>query len=185
MTLFRATIEKTLQLTPSDKWTNVYHINAASILDAQDISDSIAALEQAIYKDYVAITRIAVANPAVPGSSSSRNVYLAGSVTGDSTLMLPLFNTVLVQLLPAAGRPSPKYLRLPLQEGDVTSGKLTSTLTGFVDTNYSVPLVALTGVADEDGQDIIGYNTPDRVQMRQLGWHRRTRPGYKRGWVPV
>lgn len=185
MPVYRVTIQKTLTVAPFAKWTNVYHCNGATILDANDIADNIAALEQAILKDYVQISRISVADPATPNSSVSRPVALTGSVTGDETLMLPLFNTVLVQLKPTGGRPSPKYLRLPLEEGDITGAKITSALMTAVDTDYSVPLVALTGVCDEDGQDIIGYGTKEDVQMRQLGWHRRQRPGFRRGWVAV
>lgn len=182
MTLYRLTVEKQLQVDDKHQWGNVYWCNAATILDAQDTVDSVAALEQAILKDYVAVTRLSVANPLVPGSSSSRGVFLEGSVAGDATLMLPLFNTVFYHFNVAGGRPSPKYLRLPLQEGEITGGVINTAVTNDITTNYAVPLVAL-GVTDEDGQVFLGYDHRQRVQMRQLGWHRRAKAGFHRGWV--
>jgi hypothetical protein len=44
----------------------------------------------------------------------------------------------------------------------------------------------LTGAnCDKYGFQFVSGSVDQDVRMRQTAWRRRTRPGYKRGWVPV
>jgi len=186
MPVYNVTVEKSMVSGPfvGEKWSNVYHVNAADLVTADEHADDIAELEQAIYPDNIVIVRLSTRGAPGSGIGFSRNVYLAGTRgTGDPTTQLPLFNAVLYQFLPAEGRPSPKYMRTALDESEVTSGLLDTALTDDMSSDWAAPLVALGFVCDESGQAFAGYSHKQGVQMRQLGWHRRSRPGYHRGWV--
>lgn len=184
MPVYRGTIRKRRTTDPFEKWSNVYHVEAANVLDGYDILTTIANLEKLIYQDNVTIWQLAIADPLVRGSGGSKNVAIVGTAgTADPDTQLPLFNAVLVKLLPSGGRMSPKYLRLPLREADVIGNKLVAGTITSIDTNYSSAVWSVPGHVDESGQPFIGYATNENVQMRQLGWHRRVRPGFKRGWV--
>jgi hypothetical protein len=41
------------------------------------------------------------------------------------------------------------------------------------------------GIRGPNGEPLITAEVQTAIQMRQIGWHRRVRPGFKRGWVPV
>lgn len=186
MPVYNITVEKRMESGPFAlrQWSNVYHVNAASIVAADGYADDLAAIERAIYPDNVAIVRLATHGAPGTGSGFSRNVFLLGTRgTGTPATQLPLFNTVLVQLRPSLGRPSPKYLRLPLDEAEVTSGNIVAPLTTDLNADYLTPLLAYSHLCDEHGQAFTGGQVNVPVQMRQLGWHRRTRAGFHRGWV--
>jgi hypothetical protein len=184
MPVFEITTTKYLGPANKYRWTNNYNVNATNILDAQDYADSIADIEAAVLWDNVAIRNIEVIQVGAT-AGSRRNVYVPGlRVDADPLVQLPIFNTVLVRLLAATGRPSLKYFRCPLVEVEVEGFELTDDFLSFFDSSYSGPLVSLGALCNQDGQAIIGYETPKPVQNRQLGWHRRTRPGFHRGYVP-
>jgi hypothetical protein len=186
MPVYRIAVEKRMGTGASTgrQWSNVYHVSEADIVAADGMADSIAALEKTLYPDNVAIVRLSTHGaPHTPGIS--RNVFIAGTRgSGTPATQLPLFNAVLAQFLPAEGRPSPKYLRLPLDESEVADSTVDPTLISTIAGSYASPLVALTGVTDESGQPFAGYHIKTAVQMRQLSWHRRKRVGFHRGWVP-
>lgn len=185
MANYRITIDKTYQGPGGEKWSNVYNVDAPDIDEADNRAQAIAELEAAILWDNVVITRLSTKPATGSGSGTSRAVFIEGErADADPNVQLPLFNTMLVKLIPPIGRPSMKYLRLPLVEAEVTGFTLDPTFTSFVNTNYTVPLLALGYVTDESGQSFSGYGFNPNVQMRQLNWHRRSRPGFHRGWVP-
>lgn len=165
------------------RWNNVYHVNATSRADAGLLAPGIIDLEKAIYPSDVAIVRWSVRNPLVRGDTESRTVFVAGTRrAADPNTQLPLFNTVLARLRVETGRPSLKYFRLPLHEDEVTAGRITTdTYDGI--SGFLTALVALAEITDEDGQVVNGSEVALDVQMRQLGWHRRKRVGFHRGWV--
>lgn len=187
MPVYRLTVTKSLTSgnDAGKDWSNVYHLTEASmaeaILDAPPILD----LEKTIYPDNVQIVRWALSDPAAPNTGQSTTVAITGTRgVGNPDTQLPLFNAVLFKFFVGTGRPSVKYLRLPLDETEVTGGQVLQTLLDTISTNYAVPLVANTNVCDESGNAFTGYGFNHAVQNRQLGWHRRTRAGFHRGWVP-
>lgn len=99
--------------------------------------------------------------------------------------MLPLFNAVRCTLSDGNGRPSQKYLRLPLEESDITAGTITVTLSNLVQLSYITDLLALDGLVSNTGDVFTEGAVIPAVQMRQLNWKRRARPGFVRGWVAV
>jgi hypothetical protein len=186
VTIYRLTLVKRV-LDGNDtgtQWSNVYHLSEASLAAAVLHAPTIIDLEKTIYPDNVAIVRWAVHNPSAPNDGQSDAVFVAGTrTTGTAATQLPLFNVVLFKFLPTTGRPSLKYLRLPLDESEVSNGVIDSAVTDAISTGWAVPLVADATITDESGNDLIGYGFNPRIANRQLGWHRRTRPGFHRGWV--
>lgn len=186
MTIYRLTIEKTMGdgNDAGKKWNNVYHLNESSLLSAILHAPTIVDLEKTIYPDNVTITRWAVHNPAVRGEGQSDAVSVAGTrSTGTPATQLPLFVAVLFKFLVAVGRPSLKYLRLPLDESEITNGVVDQTVLDAISTGWAAPLVADGAITDESGNALTGYGFNHNAVSRQLGWHRRTRPGFHRGWV--
>ena len=188
MPVYSVTIEKTLSsgISTGRRWSNVYHINEPTIVEAILHAPEIVDIEKTIYPDNVQIVRWSLRDPAAPGTGQSNAVFVEGTRgVGTPDTQLPLFVSVLWKFLPATGRPSVKYLRLPLDESEITGGQVLSTLTDTISTSYAVPLMALPYLCDESGNSFIGYGFSVAATARQTGWHRRTRPGQKRGWVPA
>jgi hypothetical protein len=186
MTIYRLTITKKLTSgNDSGKgWSNVYHLNEASLAAAVLHAPTIVDLEKTIYPDNVQITRWSVHNPAVRGDGQSDSVAVVGTrTTGTPATQLPLFVAVLFKFTVTTGRPSLKYLRLPLDEGEISNGVVDSAVLDAISTGWAVPLVADGAITDESGNALTGYGFNHSAVSRQLGWHRRTRQGFHRGWV--
>jgi len=82
------------------------------------------------------------------------------------------------------GRPNLKYFRFPLQEDEVTNGVPTVTFLDDLQTTFLALLFAIDGLVSNRGHEFSDISAVPLTQMRQQGWHRRTRPGFHRGWVP-
>jgi len=181
--LFSIGIHKRLVDSPSVTWSNDYHVTAVNILDAMDNAQAIADIEAAILWDNVQIFSL-TASPGPGLDGSSKRVAIAGErADADPAVQLPLFNTVRYNFLPVSGRPAIKYLRLPVVEVEVEGFNFTTAATDFWSSTYASPIVALGFVTNAAGVDIAGYDHSQAVQNRQVGWHRRFRPGFHRGWV--
>lgn len=131
----------------------------------------------------VTIYEISIFNPDVINGVQNVPVGLVGArtVTGDA---LPGWNVGRLQGRVANGARIHTFtLRMGLTEDDVAGQTLvtdaTDAITAFIS---GVNLVG--AFCDKDGALFTDLAFTDRVFMRQLGWHRRTRVGYHRGWVP-
>lgn len=186
MATWRITIVKHLDDGPyaQKNWSNVYHVSAASGVEADLAATGIVDLEKTLYPDNVHIVRYSYADPATPGSSRSVGIFEGGSRSiGAVATQLPPFNTVMVQLEVGVGRASIMHLRPILDEADVDSGAITTDCYDALSTGWATPLVARGDVTDESGHIITAALINMPLKSRQLGWHRRTRPGFHRGWV--
>jgi hypothetical protein len=187
MPVYSLSIEKQLTsgLSSGRHWTNVYHMDEPTIVEAVLHAPEVVDLEKTVYPDNVTIVRWSLSDPAAPGTGQSNAVSVAGTRgVGTPDTQLPLFNAVLFKFLPATGRASLKYLRLPLDESEVTNGQVEQTLLDAISISWAVPLLALAYITDESGNSFAGYGFNHAVSSRQTGWHRRTRVGQHRGWVP-
>lgn len=132
----------------------------------------------------VFLTSIGVSNPdvvngtmIVPQNSPGMRV-----VTGDA---LPGWNAARMQFTANVGtRIHVFYPRVGLTEDDVAGQTLTSTVQTAL-TSVVSGILAGGAFCDKDGALLEFGAVSARVQMRQMGWRRRTRPGFKRGWVPA
>lgn len=184
MALFKATIYKRLDGLNFEQWVNVYHLEALGPNSALDAAQSVADLEQKVYSEHVTIYRLSV-QPAEGGSTALRSLGLVGLVTGDINNLVPLFNTIRVVLGDEFERTESKYLRCCIYEANVAGFNLSTELRDFVQTEYATALLGILGLRGPNGEAILTATVQQQIQMRQLGWHRRARPGFKRGWVPV
>lgn len=184
MALFKGTIYKRLTGLNFEQWVNVYHVEALGPASALDAMETIAGLEQAVLYDWVNIYRLSV-KPAAGGATALRSVNLDGAITGDINNAPPLFNTARVILGDEFERTESKYLRGVLQEANIAGFNLSGEVFLQIKAGYVDPLLDVLGLRGPNGEQILTATLQSAIQMRQLGWHRRTRPGFKRGWVPV
>lgn len=186
MPIYRLTVEKELTsgLSSGRHWTNVYHMNEPSMVEAVLNAPNVVDIEKTIYPDNVTIIRWSLSDPLAPGTGQSNVTSVAGTRgVGTPDTQLPLFVSVLFKFLPAVGKASFKYLRLPLDESEITGGDVNQALLDTISTNYAVPLMGLSYITDESGNSFVGYGFSHHATSRQTGWHRRTRAGFHRGWV--
>lgn len=186
MPLYKVAIEKGFALLgESHRWSNVYRVEAADVAEALDFGVTISNIEQGVHKDYVGFL-YARARLDVPTTddTGSRALTGNGSVTGDGALRLPNFNAVRCIFSDDVQRPDQKYLRLPLEEGDVVNGTLETTLSNLVSLDYVSEIVALGFIRSSDNTTYVSGSVVQRIQMRQENWHRRSRPGFHRAYVP-
>lgn len=188
MTLYRATIYKRASGSyfQGEQWSNVYNIQEVNATEARGVALTVATLEQAVMLDQFTIYRVVVVDPAATDDRAVASVAYQGArpITGLGSL-LPLFNTVRIVLTDDVQRPESKYLRGVLAAENVLLGNVDPDLRTEIQTNYVDPLLDLNQVVGPDNNALTGGSVQAPLQMRQLGWHRRTRPGFKRGWVPA
>lgn len=184
MALFRITIHKRLDALNGEQWVNVYHIDALGPASALDAGQAVAGIEAAILPQACTIFRISA--KAMPdGATALRAVSIQGDLDLDPVNLVPMFNTVRVILTDDVGRSESKYLRAVIFEANVSGFQISGELRDFINDNYAQPLIGVLGLRGPNGETIESASVQQLIQMRQLGWHRRTRPGFKRGWVPV
>lgn len=184
MALYKGTIYKQIPELNNERWVNVYHVEALGPSDALNSLESIANLEQQVYAADVNIYRLSV-QLASGGATALRSVNLDGVIEGSYANLIPLFNTVRVILGDEVERTESKYLRGVIYEDNVQGINISGELFTLVQNDYANGLLAILGLRGPNGEQIITATVQSMIQMRQLGWHRRTRPGFKRGWVPV
>lgn len=184
MSYYRGTIYK--RHTASGRvWTNSYTIFESSALEALDVLNAIEGYEKAIHYDSIVLFRTHVINKDDKTDARSAAFSDTGELNDEfDSGELPLFNTVRVTLFDTYLKPEQKYLRLGATETDLTLGQWSTAFQTIINTNYVVPLLAQPGVVGPSGEGFNSALVHQEVQNRQLGWHRRTRPGFHRGWVP-
>lgn len=187
MPFYKGTVYKHLINDATEVWSNVYNLEAASEQDALSLCQEVALIEQAITKEYVVFTKIAVRldSPLASAGRQAQLTGMVGSVPGSLTARLPLFNTVRCMFSDGIARPDQKYLRLPIEEGEQTGGYIDEPLRDLVQISYVAALNETNGVVSSNHVPYTGGTVQEAIQMRQLGWSRRARPGFRRGWVPV
>lgn len=179
MPLYRAQIFK--QLGGSSPWSNTYHIVANDIFSAAACAQDIAGIERVVHRTFVNFIRARVSSSIV---GDNEFVIVPLGFTGNSTLggeTLPLFNTVRVDFGVPAGRPSLKYLRLPLGEEQQDGGSIPIGIQQFINDSYAQPILELSispptdaQVVDESANPFTTAAVQPLVQMRQT--RRRRRP---------
>lgn len=168
-------------------WRNVYTIDAVDYGSALAAGDVLAGREMVFHTDKVLAFRVTAHNVTEPPRRVGAQLEIARlgeySPVGDPW---PLWNCVRVDFTDVGiGRPERKYYRVGLHDGMVDANmNLLGTYKGIV-LGAVAAMAALTNYTGPSGEAHGGYGVHDPVQMRQLGWHRRRRPGFVRGYVPV
>lgn len=186
MSFYIGTIHKRFADSAENGWSNVYRLEAATADVAMGFLNSIRELEKAISFDVVEFF-YNVIHRDDPGGETlvDRDVS-----TGDLHLefpggFMPLFNCIRVDFYSEFGRPEVKYLRTPLAHSDVEGVNLSEDTLARVQDNYLDTMISFSAYVGPGDEAHTGGLVHQAVQMRQVNWHRRSRPGYKRGWVPV
>ncbi len=176
--LFSLDIEKELL---GEYWTNRYIVSAADLGAATTYAAFYYDRERLIHSSNVLFTKYRVSD-----MDPMTDIYQIvqpnayGSRAFGAQEYLPLFCVVRVDFTAVGGgRPSRKYLRTPIYEGDQLNGALAATYISFIETNYSNQLVLDTSFVDVDGQDLNSGQVFPKVGMRQL------RRGSKRKLQPI
>jgi hypothetical protein len=185
MPLYRGTIYK--HIVGGEAWSNVYTIQESNALEAVDVLNAIELAEKAVSYSGVHFIKGHVVNLADSTDTRTSNYTDEPGDLDPAGLggPLPLFCTVRVTFSNESGKPEQKYLRLLANESNLTLGVWDSEFVAFIDANYAVPLLEQTQYVGPSGEAHLLGIVHQEVQNRQLGWHRRSRPGFKRGWVAV
>jgi hypothetical protein len=185
MPVCKVTVYKVLNGATGEQWTNVYNVNALGPNDAASIGETIQALEVAVCYDWVSFPKVAAQLASGGPSVVHATPGVVGGLTGDINNAIPLFNVARITLSDGQNRPEIKYLRGAMEEANVAGFNLTNEVFNQIRDDYALPLVDVLGICGPSGEPIVSATVQLAIQMRQLGWNRRTRPGFKRGWVPV
>lgn len=184
MPLYRGTLTK-INLRTGNKFSNVYTVSDISALEALDVLNAIQIRERDISYDTIKFLRGHVVNLA--DKTDARFIDYGSLGALDPTGLggpLPDFLTVRCVFSDSVKKPEQKYLRLAANEANLTLGLWDEEFVAFVQENYVDHLLALGGYVGPSGEPHTTGTVLSQVQDRQLGWHRRTRPGFHRGWVP-
>lgn len=175
MARWQIDIEKRLG---SEFWSNRYFVedNGAAQTSVLDAADNLTEVERQFHASIVTFTRSRIST-VVPGDGVYTIVPINLPGVRGTTNVLPLFNTLRVDLQASVGRPSRKYYRGVLGESDIAGDAVDTapfiTLVDFQLTNAinnpEVPLV------DVGGGALTGVTIFPFVQMRQLRRSRRRR----------
>jgi hypothetical protein len=164
----------------TEYWTNVYHVASSSLASAQAFAQSLVTeVEVPLHTADVLFVSFSVRPFPGPseGTITPLNV-VGGQPAGD---YLPLWNVARVDFPAPTGRPSRKFYRLPIKEGEQGSGVLTPAIVtayqGILNNYFASP--ASAGLIDVDGQLLVSGTLKAAVGMRQL------RRGSKRRLLPV
>jgi hypothetical protein len=162
----------------TEYWTNVYHVDRADLAAARDSGDDIVAAERAVHTGDIAFVSMRISPfPIGTGEGTVFPLSLAGQAA--AATFLPLFNVARYDMAVGVGRPSRKYLKLPVAEADQENGAWTGPARVRLNVEYSQRIVLVPGLCDVDGQPILTCALNPNVGMRQL------RRGSKRKLLPV
>lgn len=180
MNLWQARVYKQLG---TEQWSNTYVVQAATLSAAADAGQAIVAIERNVHMVEVAYIKLDIEPITLPaGGGTSVPLSLTGAKPSQAPY-LPLHDTIRCWFRPAAGKPSMKYLRGPISETRQNDGVLEAAWRGVYQDQFVVPLLGEPRYVDVDGQAFVSGGVHPLVQLRQLSWKRRSRPGQKRGWV--
>lgn len=186
MVLIQATTYKRLIADPEDHWTNVYMLEAANTVAALDLLEPLAQFEADIMGETAEVFKLHCGDllPNTPGAVRYVNMPGLQPVATPGAL-LPQWNTMKVVFYNVVGRPEIKYLRLPGYLDMIDGQTWKTAVVTAVSLGYAGHLSNYEFYVGPTGEPHTGYDVSPIVQMRQTNWHRRGRPGFKRGWVPV
>lgn len=177
MPIYSVDIQKRLA---SEFWTNRYIVRGTDIGPALIIANNLANIESEVHSTLVSFVNVRVSDAGVSEVYSIIPLNFTGQRA--QTALLPLFNTLRVDMQAATGRPSRKFYRGVLGESDI-NGDAVQGFAEFTDlvnalVNEFAEIEGEDGLVDPQGTLLIGASLHPFVQMRQLrrGKRKRTTP---------
>jgi hypothetical protein len=159
----------------NEKWTNVYHVESASLTDAAaNVDTAMTANLLSILNVSCQLVKYLISDSASPAFIETPK-NLAGT-NSDGGTMLPLFNSVKVRFPTAAlGRPDYKYYKGFITEDSHVAGELTSgtqvTIFGALQNMLADMVIAGDTFVSHEGDLWSDPVVQPAVQMRQM--HRK------------
>lgn len=186
MGIYRASIRKSYGgVGTIRQWTNVYHLNTPTIGDAASISDLIVAAEQAISDLNVYFLDTKLSDPTKVEAPVTRDL---GGVVGDQAFtgsVIPHWNVVNVIFADTGGgRTERKYYRVGLTEGAINGEFLDTTIRTTMQAVIDTLVSDVIAMCAPNGDTITAGTVQSLIGMRQEHWHRHSRPGFHRGYIP-
>lgn len=185
MTIWRAVIsvrDDSLigdQLYTLNPWVSEDGADTVALEDAIELAEVFVGT---LLADSAVVYKVAIQDPVThfTGLSYLHDYPGTRSVTGDA---LPGFNTCKVQFTGVLGqRPSTYHLRVGITEGDVSGQVIGAPLLTALDA-FIAGWIAQGHGCDPHGRTWVSGSRSDLVTNRQMSWHRRSRPGFHRGYV--
>lgn len=186
MPLYRATIHKGIE-AGGPSWSNVYNLLCSDAFVAGTTAQAVAEIESAVTYDIVFFGLIDIINVADKTDRLTVAMNINGSLNHDTVgVQLPLYCTTLVTFTDRVKKPEKKFIRSPGWSDRITAGASwdSAWILNFHN-NYMNPLLDMPEFVGPNGERPSEATVHNPIWNRQLGWNRRTRPGFKRGWVPV
>lgn len=164
----------------NEYWTNRYLTDlAVGTSEVEALAMTIANAERLMLYSSVRIDKIRIAT-LTEGDDlfQTWDPNLVGARSTSGQFMLPLFNVVRIDFGAGLGRPSRKYLRGCLGEGDISGATLEPSFVTSYANPYGTTISSTAGIVDPQGSDLDGFSVSSAVGMRQLrrGSRRRTEP---------
>lgn len=174
MALFKCSIRKAVNdAGGAFKWSNTWYVDTLSPLTAASIATNIWTQGERLFHK----SRVFAYEVYVTSTLAGDEAFYTAAIDGDAAPgllvsagdQLPLFNVVRVDLnVIAGGRPSRKFYRPTIEEGDQTNGNLTNTtLIQAIGTGLGM-ILAMPEVRDEDG-NTFGTSVIKGITSRRLG----------------
>lgn len=150
-------------------FTNIYHCTVIDRAGAEEFALAVANREKAICRAEVGFIKARVRPDTGPGAVGSVVALGFNGALASGTDYMPLFNVARVDFLTATGRPSRKYLRIPLRATDCVGngGIYALTRTGII-TGYITPMLADERFCDPQTEPFTSGLVLPAIGMRQL-----------------
>jgi hypothetical protein len=187
MPLFKAAIHKTtMGGPPLADWRNVYWVEDTGPDEALIVAESIANAEAAFHSTSCKFTRAVITSPT---HTFNQRVHEFTSLVGERAVtegdIVPLWNVANVLFEPSDfGRPERKYYRVQITRAEFSGYSLTTTLHDLIQSTMDSLVSSTPQLSNPKGTSILSATVESLVGMRQESWHRRSRPGFHRGYVP-
>lgn len=159
-------------------WSNVYQIDAASLVVATNAADMIATAERGFHKVSVTFLYARISTTTEGDDEYTTLPINLPGVIADPADALPLWNTLRADInVVGGGRPSRKFYRLPLGEAETNGmailvGQRNQVITALTQLNSDLAALSVF-LEDPQAQRWSVDTVLERIQMRQL--HRRRR----------
>lgn len=177
MPLFYVDIEKRLN---SEFWSNRYIIRSPSFAEAIEAGEDFVNIERVFHAQQVTFNRVRTSTAVSDDETYHIATLGVNGLRDPGTSLLPLFNTLRVDFTALSGRPSRKFYRGVLSEGDINGDAI---VTDFDMTARWGNQLALpegpAGIVDPQDTLLVAVVQHPFVQMRQLrrGTRRRANGG--------
>lgn len=187
MPIFKASIVKRQGSTVTGyTWRNNYWINADGPEDGLLAAENIANSEANFHGENVQFMEVVLTDPSKTFNQRKIQTPTLQGLYAMTGATIPLWNVAVVDFTDLDfSRPERKYYRLLMGENDVTGSVLEPALITAMQDTLDFLLTVAIPPCTPTGGTITAAVVKTLLGMRQVSWHRHSRPGFKRGYVPV